>query len=96
MPPTSVTEVACVFIIILALSTTAVSYLAKGMSGTYNHGRQTKQERRKRKKEIQKALKEKVWPKKPELVGRRRGAKIEVMSGGIGTYPDEENDDKTI
>lgn len=41
-------------------------------------------ERKERKKETQKALKKRFWPKRADLLGRKRGAEVEVVESGIG------------
>lgn len=92
MPPATITKVVCVFVVVLALSAAAASYLTM----TQEPRKETPEERNKRKRKIQKELKMMFWPKKVELLGRRRVAKVEVVECGIGSYPVREEEQGPI
>lgn len=88
MPPVTITKIVCVFVVVLALSAVAATYV----TARPEPRKETKEERKKRKKRMQREAMKKLFPKKMELVGRRRAPKVETVEDRVGSYPDQEEE----
>lgn len=88
MPPATITEIVCVFVVVLALSAVAVTYVTTRPEPR----KETKEERKVRKRKMQREAMKKLFPKKMELVGRRRAPKVETVEDRIGSYPDDDEE----